>query len=186
MPNRALHTIFEVASPFLRVKGLLSPEHLWLRDVGTGDSRREPWKAGAYQRIDECMWARKSSCLYIVQSSDGGFRYVGVSGKGIKQRWREAPALDVATLQKLPAPHIFHRPCWKNIQQELESGTSTSFEVRVIFSRELRAVLGRQSVIDLAALCVLTDSEIVNQVEVWFRARRIPDNPLGFLGWNKQ
>lgn len=186
MPYRSLQIVFDAASIFLRVTGLVSPERIWLRDVESTDSRRGPWKAGAYQRVNEQMWSRKGSCLYIVQSSDGEFRYVGVSSKGITQRWREAPALDAATLRQLPEPHIFHRPCWKNIQQELESGISVSFEVRAIFSPELRIVLSHQKATDLTALCVLPDAEIVNQVEVWFRAHRIRGHPHDFLGWNKR
>ncbi len=186
MPHHALNAVFDAASVFLRVTGLVSPEQHWLRDVEGSDSRRGPWKAGVYQRINEPLWLRNDSCLYMVQSSDCGFRYVGVSNKGVKQRWREAPALDVVTLRPLLAPHIFHGPCWKNIQQELETATSVSFEVRAIFSGELRAVLSRQGVADLNALCVLSNEEIVNQAEIWFRAHRSRDTQRGFLGWNKR
>jgi hypothetical protein len=186
MPHHVLNAVFDAASVFLRVTGLVSPEQHWLRDVEDSDSRRGPWKAGIYQCINEAIWLRKGSCLYIVQSSDCGFRYVGVSNKGVKQRWREAPALDAVTLRPLSALHIFHRPCWKNIQQELETATSVSFEVRAIFPAELRAVLRQQSVADLTALCVLPNAEIINQAELWFRAHRDRGTRHGFLGWNKR
>lgn len=186
MPRHALSAIFEQSSPFLHVTGLVTPTRLWLRDVGGSDSRRGPWKAGTYRKLDEATWSRKGSCIYIVQSSDGGFRYVGVSNKGVTQRWREAPAVDPATQRELSMPHIFHRPCWKNIQRELESSVSKAFEIRAAFAPELRTVLSREKRAELHGLSALPDAELVNQAEVWFRAHRDRANPLGFLGWNKR
>lgn len=185
MPQVALTSLFQAATPFLAVTGLRSPTLLWRRDVEENDDRRGPWKAGTYRRLDESTWSRKGSCLYIVKSSDGGFRYVGVSNRGITQRWKEARAFEPESGQRLPTRQIFHRPCWKNIQMEIENGQSSSFEVRALFASELAIKIRAFQRADLEALCRLSEEEIVNETEKWFRAYRDRKHSTGFLGWNK-
>ena len=165
MPQNSLQAVYEAASSFLRITGLVNPPREWLRDVKAGDARRGPWKAGAYVKT-EPTWSRPGSCLYVVRASDNGFRYVGVSNKGVQQRWREAPALDPVSQRQFDEPQIFHRPCWTNIQKEIELGVSSFFEVRAIFGPELRAAIRLSAMATLGHLLVLPDPALVNESEV--------------------
>ena len=83
-----------------------------------------------YQVLNERAWTAQGPCLYLVGSSDGGVRYVGISRNGLKHRWRLSPAFDAVSRTPLSKRQLFHSQCWRHIERELTENFGRTFEVR--------------------------------------------------------
>jgi hypothetical protein len=134
-------SIYQAASPVLRIHAVGGP--LWKRNIAKnpGDSRIGPWLRGKYDVLNEDVWHSKGACLYLVRSSDGNIRYVGISRNGVKHRWRTSPAYDAETMQRLPQDQLFHSQCWRHIEAASKINPKLSFEVRTISHIALAKVL---------------------------------------------
>lgn len=141
--NAALHaeSIFLAASPVLRIHAVGGP--LWKRNIAKNpsDARIGPWLRGKYEVLNEEVWRSRGACLYLVRSSDGHIRYVGISRNGVKHRWRTSPAYDAETMQRLPQDQLFHSQCWRHIEAASKVNPELSFEVRSISHTALARVL---------------------------------------------
>jgi hypothetical protein len=141
--NAVLHaeSIFQAASPVLRIHAVGGPS--WKRNIAKNprDSRIGPWLRGKYDVLNDEAWRSKGACLYLVRSSDGNIRYVGISRNGVKHRWRTSPAYDAETMQRLPQDQLFHSQCWRHIEAASKNNPNLSFEVRTISHVALAKVL---------------------------------------------
>ncbi|MCY1499755.1 hypothetical protein D9M68_337820 [compost metagenome] len=134
---------FRILGPSNRVihiSALLDGGRKWKRNVATG-GRIGPWLGAEYTILNRAAWHRLEPCLYLVVSEeDGGIRYVGISRKRLKDRWRESPAHDADTLAPLPQRQLFHSQCWKRIEGEgIRAGAG--FYVHVIHATALLTLL---------------------------------------------
>ena len=127
--------LFDHASPVIKINGI--GKKLWLRDVKEDDHRRGPWHQGIFEVINLDAWKAKGACVYLVMGSDHEIRYVGISKKGLFERWRMCPSLDNISLLKLDDKNLFHSQFWKNLEIEVKKNTSLTFEVRVISAQKI-------------------------------------------------
>lgn len=126
--------IYEAATPVIQIHGLTS--FYWKRNtangpVGDRDSRIGPWQQGKYSVLNEPIWKEIGACLYLVKENEV-IRYVGISRKRLKDRWRLSPAYDAETMKPLPEKQLFHSQCWHNIQRAVKDNPDAVFEVRMI------------------------------------------------------
>ncbi len=157
--------IFQAAHPVIRIKGIGGKR--WKRNVAKG-SRIGPWLQADYDILNQNVWDNKKACLYMVAGNDEKIRYVGISRNGLKHRWRTSPALDEITMQKLPNNQLFHRQCWKHIEQETSTNPAATFEVRSISAKLLIEVLENLDS-PISAFTALRDDDesVVASVERW-------------------
>lgn len=164
-PFQTATSIFEAATPILKIHGLNGPR--WKRNVAKG-ARIGPWLQADYSVLDEKKWASKGACLYLVRGQDGRIRYVGISRNGVKHRWRVSPALDAQTLQPLPKRQLFHSQCWKHMEAEYQSSPSSQFEVRFIEGPALSSLITKMGGPLTGFLPLADDHEgLVAAVERW-------------------
>lgn len=164
-PIQNAQAIFNAATPVLKIHGVGGKR--WKRNVATG-GRIGPWLQGSYDVLDQTAWHRMEACLYLVAGSDRKIRYVGISRKRLKDRWRESPALDAQTMERLPKRQIFHSQCWKHIERESTATPGVTFEVRAIHASDLVPLLARIGG-PLAGFGALKDDgeSVVAGVERW-------------------
>lgn len=146
MPSIAIQhaqAIFQAASPVLRIHAVGGLK--WKRKIEKNprDARIGPWLRGEYDVLDDAVWRSKGACLYLVQSSDGHIRYVGISRNGVKHRWRTSPAYDAETMLRLPQDQLFHSQCWRRIEELSKANPTMSYEVRTIAHIALGGILSR-------------------------------------------
>lgn len=127
-PTQIAQSIYQAATPVLRIGGTGSRQ--WIRNVPSTDYRHGPWLQADYQVLNERAWTAQGPCLYLVGSSDGGVRYVGISRNGLKHRWRLSPAFDAVSRTPLSKRQLFHSQCWRHIERELTENFGRTFEVR--------------------------------------------------------
>lgn len=127
-PTQIAQSIYQAATPVLRIRGTGSRQ--WIRNVPSTDPRYGPWLQADYQVLNERAWTAQGPCLYLVGSSDGGVRYVGISRNGLKHRWRLSPAYDATSRTPLAKRQLFHSQCWRHVERELQENFGRSFEVR--------------------------------------------------------
>lgn len=158
-------TIYDNAATILKIKSLGGKR--WKRNVAKG-SRIGPWLQAEYKVLDQKKWLAKGACLYLVGSSDGRIRYVGISRNGLKHRWRTSPAYDAVTGKRLSENQLFHSQCWKHLEKESLGSTSKIYEVRVISANELKILLPSLGE-PLTALAMFEDNEesIIDAIERW-------------------
>jgi len=168
--------IFDNGTPFLKINGIKTLNERWCRNVKEGDSRRGPWLRADYEVLSSSAWATLSPCIYMVNGSDDGLRYVGVSKNRLKDRWRLSPAYNEALTVRLAEKQLFHSQCWKKMEDELIESNNLIFEVRVLFSDKL-SELNKQGALSLK--CPLA-------IESLLRKHRRCDLNTGqsFLSWN--
>lgn len=173
------NSIFEAATPIIRIKGLES--NMWHRDVPQTDGRYGPWKTANYEILDEITWKQLKPCLYLVRAEDGELKYVGISANRLKDRWRVSPAISYANKSKLPVNQLFHSQCWKHIEREFSSNPSVRYEVRCIDGERLSQHLQRLGP-PLSGFCTLADDHegIVAAVERWM----CNQSREGLITWN--
>lgn len=164
-PIQNARTIFDASTPVLKIHGVGGKR--WKRNVASG-GRIGPWLQGSYDVLDEKAWHRLEPCLYLVGGNDSRIRYVGISRKRLKDRWRVSPALDVETMVQLPQRQLFHSQCWKHIERESTATPGITFEVRAIHASDLIPLLEKIGG-PLAGFGVLKDDgeSVVAGVERW-------------------
>ncbi len=184
MPQTAVlnaESIFQSATPVLRIHAVGGP--LWKRNIAKNprDARIGPWLRGEYDVLNEQVWRSKGACLYLVRSSDGHIRYVGISRNGVKHRWRTSPAYDAVTMERLPKDQLFHSQCWRHIEAASKANPALIFEVRAISHLALAKVLSSLGA-PLSGFLVLEDDGegMCAGVERWLCNRSHGD----FISWN--
>jgi len=184
-----MNLLFEAAHPGYTIFGLCEPRMLWHRDVsqkrGKPDPRRGPWHSAVYEKHPIKAKDHNKDCLYVVKASDGGFRYVGFSNKGLSQRWRTPPAVSAATGDRVARP-VFHSQCWRHLEKELLHGYAITYQVRVIYEGELSELLVNTAMVSSALARSVPRLKIAAAAERWFRTYR-EGSPAGirdFLPWN--
>ena len=172
--------IFSLATPTIKIFSVGGSR--WKRLIqDPNDARIGPWLKASYSIVNDTAWRRKEACLYMVKGSDDGIRYVGISRNGLKHRWRTSPAYDAATSKKLTENQLFHSQCWKHIENESSTKTSSTFEVRVITAEALLPILEKLGGPLSAFAALRGDGEgIVAGVERWLCNNR--NNQLAV--WN--
>ena len=138
-PYKIAKEIYEAATPILRVQGLGGRK--WKRNDKKHVGRTGPWFSAQYEVIDRATWERKAVCIYFVCGQDGVIRYTGISRNGVKDRWREATAIDHETGLKRDRKELHHSQCWRHLEKEYSECPTSVFEVRVISGAELGHVL---------------------------------------------
>ena len=179
--EREAAAIFSEALPVLRITGLDGPR--WKRNIANNpnDARIGPWLRAAYMVLNDKAWREKCACLYLVQSSDGVIRYVGISRNGVKHRWRTSPAYDAQTMQRLSTDQLFHSQCWKHMERMNAESRAMTYEVRTIAQHSLSKVLSRLGPPLSAFLALGNDGEgMCAGVERWL----CNHSGGGFLSWN--
>ena len=158
--------IYEAAIPILRVRSLGGKK--WRRNDKTHAGRTGPWLSAQYDVLDIATWKRKVVCIYFVCGNDGVIRYTGISRNGVKDRWREATAIDHETGLKRDRKELHHSQCWRHIEKEYSEFPSSTFEVRVISGAELELLLHRLGPPLSGFLALGSDHEgLVMAVERW-------------------
>jgi hypothetical protein len=177
-PLQDAQAIFQAATPVLKIHGVGGKR--WRRNVASG-GRIGPWLQGSYEVLDEKAWHRLEACLYLVAGSDLRIRYVGISRKRLKDRWRVSPALDAETMAALPERQIFHSQCWKHIEIESTTSPGATFEVRAIHASVLVPLLEQMGG-PLSGFTVLKDDgeSVVAGVERWLCNNSSDD----LVSWN--
>jgi hypothetical protein len=162
--------------PVLRIHEVLQDGPRWKRDIQRGN-RVGPWLPARWEAIDRQRWARRTPCLYFVSADDEVVRYVGISKRTLRERWREAVALHHDSTRddrrELAERQIFHYPCWPHIEVESADRPDSWFEVRVIHEDELERLLPElgQPLTELMQPSS-ADQLLVQRVESWLRSRR--------------
>lgn len=179
-PTQIAQSIYQAATPVLRIRGTGSRQ--WIRNVPSTDYRHGPWLQADYQVLNERAWTAQGPCLYLVGSSDGGVRYVGISRNGLKHRWRLSPAFDATSRTPLPKRQLFHSQCWRHIERELTENFGRTFEVRHLDAVYLVSHLLKMGgpLAGLAALQAHGES-VVAGVERWLCNHQSADLAV----WNK-
>lgn len=176
-----------IATPVLRVDGYDPSSPRWCRDVAPEDDRRGPWHAPVYTVVDKTTWETRAPCVYIVDGSDGGHRYVGISKNRLKDRWRVSPALDESGSRPLGTKHLFHNRCWPEMEREFDRKPGLQFNVRVAFVPALRLLASKSLAIGsaLPTLSDIADADVPGAIEKWLRGYRRVTLGASFLPWNK-
>jgi len=165
-----VNRIWSAATPVISITGIGG--RWWKRNVEKG-ARIGPWLQAAYQVLDAAAWRARGPCLYLVGANDGGLRCVGISRNGLRHRWRESPALDAETGDRLPQNQLFHSQCWRHLQKELLETAQRAFVVRSIEAEPLCDVLASVGPPLSAFLPLREDGEsLVSAVERWICNRR--------------
>lgn len=175
------NSIYLAATPVLRIHRMFSPR--WKRSIpqNPSDARIGPWLQADYTVVNESAWKEAGACLYLVRTSDGHLRYVGISRNGVKHRWRTSPAYDAETMSKLPKNQLFHSQCWRHIETAWQRNPSVDIEVRSIQHSALVQVLSRLGPPLSGFLALDGDGEgICAGVERWLCNRSEGE----FLAWN--
>lgn len=175
------NSIYSAAVPVLRIHSLAGPR--WKRNIAknTKDARIGPWLKAKYTVVNESVWRDRAACLYLVRTSDGHLRYVGISRNGIKHRWRTSPAYDAHTMIRLQEDQLFHSQCWRHMEAAAQRKPDLSIEVRSIQFRSLAAELSRLGPPLSAFLALGDDGEgLCAAVERWLCNRSAGE----FLAWN--
>lgn len=175
------------AVPVLQVTSFNAARGRWCRNVADDDDRRGPWRVPVYKVLDQAPWEERAPCLYVVNGSDGGHRYVGVSKNRLKDRWRLSPAFDETGSRPLGIKHLFHSRCWPEMEGEFDHKPGVHFEVRVCFVPSLKQLLSRLSEqrTDLPSVTGVSDEAAPGVVEKWLRGYRKVSLGVSFLPWNK-
>lgn len=165
-PHEIANQLYDAATPIIRINSLTSRK--WRRNDQKQYPRTGPWHAANYDVLDRDAWLRKHACIYFVGGDDGLMRYTGISRNGIKDRWREAPAVDPETGKKLPKNELHHSQCWPHIEREYQNKPGCVFEVRTMAGAKLASVL-KQLGPPLSGLLVLDNDHegLVSAVERW-------------------
>ena len=135
----ALKIAQQIAGKSTPVINIYSVDHnrRWKRNVKEGDGRTGPWLSANYEVLDKQVWLRREPCLYIVTDASNSLCYVGISRNRLRDRWRESPAYDADTSQKLPKNQLFHSQCWKYIEEESLANPQSTYQVRCISGKKL-------------------------------------------------
>ncbi len=165
-PKEIARQLYEAATPIIRINSLTHRK--WKRNDRKQYARTGPWHAANYDVLNREVWLKKNACIYFVVGGDGFLRYTGISRNGIKDRWREAPAVDPATGRRLPKNELHHSQCWPHIEREYQSNPHSSFEIRTMSGAKLASVLNRLGP-PLSGLLVLENDHegLVSAVERW-------------------
>jgi hypothetical protein len=165
-PFQIARKIYDAATPILRVNGLGGSQ--WRRNDVKASARTGPWLSAKYDVLDRTTWMRKAVCIYFVCGQDGVIRYTGISRNGVKDRWREATAIDHLTGNKRTRKELHHSQCWRHIEKEYLNNPASVFEIRVISGIELANVLQYLGSPLSGFLALGTDYEgLVMAVERW-------------------
>ena len=140
-PHKLAEEMYRHATPILRVKKLGGLK--WRRYDAKPTGRTGPWFSADYDVLDRLTWEKKQPCIYFVAGKDGVIRYTGISRNGVKDRWREATAIDHATNQRRPRKELHHSQCWRHIEEEYLKDQAAMFEVRVLPGERLVKVLNK-------------------------------------------
>jgi hypothetical protein len=180
---RHARTIFEAATPVIRIRGLGGK--FWKRNTSNGprgdrDPRIGPWLQGEYDVLNSEAWVARGACLYMV-AAGAVIQYVGISRNGLKDRWRTSPAYDAETMQRLPVNQLFHSQCWRRIGEATQKTPGITFEVRSIGAPTLIPVLERIGA-PISSLVMFGDDgeSIVAGVERWLCNHSSPQ----LASWN--
>lgn len=175
------NSIYNAASPVLRIHGLTAPR--WKRNIAKNpkDARIGPWLQAKYTVVNDSVWRDKGACLYLVSTNDGHLRYVGISRNGVKHRWRTSPAYDADTMIRLYEDQLFHSQCWRHMEAAALRKPGLSVEVRSIQFRSLAAELSRLGPPLSGFLALGDDGEgLCAAIERWLCNRSEGE----FLAWN--
>lgn len=164
LAEQLVSKIYLAATPVLQIYGIADSR--WHRNVPTDDQRYGPWLQGRYRVLDKNLWSERAPCLYLVAGErDKHIRYVGISRNRMKDRWRESPAIDHETGNRIEH-QLFHSQCWRQIEAEYLRERTVGYEVRCVLGKRLTHVLSRLG--QLPAELTTDDSEaIVTAVERW-------------------
>lgn len=166
------YEIFNAATPVLRIHDIGGKR--WKRNVAKG-ARIGPWLQASYEVLNSKVWEERIPCLYLVAGADGVIRYVGISRNRMKDRWRESPAYDAITMERLPENQLFHSQCWKHIEREFTTSGASQYEVRCINGSKLLGLLQRLGPPLSAFVALQGDGEgIVAGVERWICNNQSP------------
>jgi len=113
-PHELAKEIYNEATPIIKINSLGTT--LWRRNDKKPLARTGPWHSAKYEVLDRSTWLKKNACIYFVAGDDGIIRYTGISRNGIKDRWREAPAIDPASGNRLSKNELHHSQCWPHIR----------------------------------------------------------------------
>lgn len=171
--------IFRQAAPVLHIHGIGGAR--WRRNVPASDSRYGPWLQAKYTVLDANSWCERTPCLYLVAGKpDGMIRYAGISRNRMRDRWRESPALDFETGEKI-TNQLFHSQCWRAIERELHATGVAEYEVRCINGHALGAAVAKLGPPISAFAALGTDAEgIAASVERWLCNNRSE----ALVSWN--
>lgn len=165
--------IFQAATPVIHIHSVGGRR--WIRNVPQSDGRYGPWLQAKYTVLDPAAWADCTPCMYLVAGRHDSFiRYVGISRNRMRDRWRESPAVDQETGQKIEN-QLFHSQCWRHIETELLVRGVTEYEVRCINGHQLRAVIELLGPPISGFAALGSDAEgIAASVERWICNNRSP------------
>ncbi len=165
-PHELAKEIYNEATPIIKINSL--GNRLWRRNDKKPLARTGPWHSAKYEVLDRSTWLKKNACIYFVAGDDGIIRYTGISRNGIKDRWREAPAIDPESGNRLSKNELHHSQCWPHIEREYRNRPHSSFEIRTMSGTQLASVLKHLGP-PLSGLLVLEDDHegLVSAVERW-------------------
>ena len=174
-------SIFNVATPVLKIHRLEGPQ--WKRKIEKNpkDARIGPWLRANYSVLNESAWRDKGACLYLAKLDSGPVRYVGISRNGVKHRWRTSPAYDAVSMNRLQEDQLFHSQCWRHIQAAAAISPNIQVEVRSVMHEALASELARLGPPLSGLLALGNDGEgLCAAVERWLCNR----SEGAFLSWN--
>lgn len=139
--SQTVEMLIDAAVPVLAVHGVDFSSPAWVRKVKEGDHRKGPWQHVHWDLLNKLDWVRQVPCLYLVVGKDGKLRYVGISRRRLKDRWRVSPAYDAVSGALRPKKELFHSQCQKWLEQECRMDSEASFEVKCLHGDVLIGLL---------------------------------------------
>ena len=166
--EQAIRVLIETATPVIYISKVHLDKPKWCRNVPLSDNRYGPWVDADWELLNEKIWKNREPCMYLVIGSDGNLRYVGISRKRMKDRWRVSPAYNPKTMELLTGKRLFHSQCWVRVEDECSRNPDATFLVKCLTGTELERILETHDM-ELSGLLTLRgDAEgIAASVERW-------------------
>ena len=174
--EQTIQVLIGAAKPVIYISKVHLDKPKWYRNVPRSDHRYGPWMEADWELLNEQIWKKQEPCMYLVIGSDRKLRYVGISRRKMKDRWRVSPAYNPETKERLTGKRLFHSQCWVRIENECSRNPDATFLVKCLTGTELEKILETHEM-ELSGLLTLRgDAEgIAAGVERWICNRSNTD-----------